>query len=159
MSPDNQILHTLVRFPSGTYPFAGVTKPYVRKAFLICAKLESFIEFTISRAKPEPCYAKSMSDWFAPICSTPGKRCAVYFVDLFGSFDSQRPGKHFYGRVGTGPPLPGYYQHFWGVNLSCSRTQHSEPSEERHPNHRFRHKFSAPHPPLCPLCLVLHVSR
>ena len=24
---DNQILHILVRFPSGTYPFAGVTKP------------------------------------------------------------------------------------------------------------------------------------
>ena len=29
MSPDNQSLHTLVRFPSGTYPFAGVTRPYV----------------------------------------------------------------------------------------------------------------------------------
>ena len=30
LSPDNQILHTLVRFPSGTYPFAGVTKPLRR---------------------------------------------------------------------------------------------------------------------------------
>ena len=29
LSPDNQILHILVRFPSGTYPFAGVTKPLV----------------------------------------------------------------------------------------------------------------------------------
>ena len=27
LSPDNQILHTLDRFPSGTYPFNGVTKP------------------------------------------------------------------------------------------------------------------------------------
>ena len=27
MSLDNQTLHSLVRFPSGTYPFAGVTKP------------------------------------------------------------------------------------------------------------------------------------
>ena len=27
MSPDNQILHTLVRFPSGSYLFAGLTKP------------------------------------------------------------------------------------------------------------------------------------
>ena len=27
LSPDNQILHILVRFPSGTYPFAGVAKP------------------------------------------------------------------------------------------------------------------------------------
>ena len=37
MSPDNQILHILVRFPSGIYPFAGVTKPlrtnFKRKAF------------------------------------------------------------------------------------------------------------------------------
>ena len=27
------MLHTLVRFPSGTYPFAGVTKP------LVCPKM------------------------------------------------------------------------------------------------------------------------
>ena len=40
-----------------------------------------------SKSQPESCYAKSMSEWFAPSC-TPGKRCAVYFVDLFGSFDS-----------------------------------------------------------------------
>ena len=59
-----------------------------------------------------------MSEWFEPI-STPVKRCAVYFVDLFGSFDPYRPGKQFYSHAGTGPPLPGYYQHFWGVNLSC----------------------------------------
>ena len=30
---------------------------------------------------------KSMSEWSAPI-STPRKRCAAYFVDLFCSFDS-----------------------------------------------------------------------
>ena len=60
---------------------------YVSKSFLICAKLESFIELTIPRANQNPVMQKSMSDWFAPI-SSPGKRCAVYFVDLFGSFDS-----------------------------------------------------------------------
>ena len=41
MSPDNQILHTLVRFPSRTYPFAGVTKPLnvnILKFLIICCK-------------------------------------------------------------------------------------------------------------------------
>ena len=38
--------------------------------------------------------------------------------------DSERPGKQFFSHVGTEPPLPGYYQYFWGVNMPCSRTQH-----------------------------------
>ena len=38
--------------------------------------------------------------------------------------DSKRPGKQFFSHVGTEPPLPGYYQYFWGVNVTCSRTQH-----------------------------------
>ena len=38
--------------------------------------------------------------------------------------DSLRPGKQFFSHVGTEPPLPGYYQYFWGVNVPCSRTQH-----------------------------------
>ena len=29
--------------------------------------------------------------------------------------DSYRPGKQFFSHVGTEPPLPGYYQYFWGV--------------------------------------------
>ena len=40
----------------------------------------------------------------------------------------QRPSKQFYSHVETGPPLSGYYQHFWGENLSCSRTQLRDPS-------------------------------
>ena len=48
-------------------------------------------------------------------------------------FDAS-PGKQFFSHVGTEPPLnsliPGYYQYFLGVNniMSCSRTQHSDPS-------------------------------
>ena len=38
--------------------------------------------------------------------------------------DFERPGKQFFSHVGTEPPLPGYYQYFWGVNVHCSRTQH-----------------------------------
>ena len=30
----------------------------------------------------------------------------------------------FFSHVGTEPPLPGYYEYFWGVNVPCSRTQH-----------------------------------
>ena len=37
-----------------------------------------------------------------------------------------RPGKKFFSHVGTKPPLPGYYQYFWGVNFSCSRKQHGD---------------------------------
>ena len=39
--------------------------------------------------------------------------------------DSLRSGKQFFSHVGTEPPLPGYYQYFWGENVPCSRTQHN----------------------------------
>ena len=29
-----------------------------------------------------------------------------------------RPGKQFFSHVETEPPIPGYYQYFWGVNVS-----------------------------------------
>ena len=35
--------------------------------------------------------------------------------------------------VGTEPPLPGYYQYFREINVSCSRTQHCDLSEESNP--------------------------
>ena len=35
--------------------------------------------------------------------------------------------------LGMEPPLPGYYQYFWGVNMSCSRTQHGDLSGARTP--------------------------
>ena len=38
--------------------------------------------------------------------------------------DSYRQGKHFLSHVGTEPPLPGYYEYLWGVNVPCSRTRH-----------------------------------
>ena len=43
----------------------------------------------------------------------------------------KRPGKQFFSRVETEPPIPGYYQYFWGVNVSCSRKQHTDPAEDR----------------------------
>ena len=42
-----------------------------------------------------------------------------------------RPGKQFFSHVETEPPIPGYYQYFWGVNVSCSRRQHTDPAEDR----------------------------
>ena len=42
-------------------------------------------------------------------------------------FDTYCPGKQFFSHVGMEPSLPGYYQYFWGVNMSCSRTQHGDP--------------------------------
>ena len=51
------------------------------------------------------------------------------FINLFDCFISVlRPGKKLFSHVGTKPPLPGYYQYFWGVNFSCSRKQHGDPS-------------------------------
>ena len=29
------------------------------------------------------------------------------------------------------PPFPGYYQYFLGVNVSCSRKQHTDPAKDR----------------------------
>ena len=52
---------------------------------------------------------------------------------VFGLFEALRPGKQFFSHVGTEPPLPGYYQYFWWVNISCSRTQHGDPSGARTP--------------------------
>ena len=52
-----------------------------------------------------------------------------FFINLFDCFISVlRPGKKFFCHVGTKPPLPGYYQYFWGENISCSRKQHGDPS-------------------------------
>ena len=33
-----------------------------------------------------------------------------------------------FSHVETEPPIPGYYQYFWGVNVSCSRKQHTDPA-------------------------------
>ena len=38
-----------------------------------------------------------------------------------------------FSHVGTEPWLPGYYQYFFGVNVSCSSTQHGTRSEDRTP--------------------------
>ena len=40
----------------------------------------------------------------------------------------------FFSHVGTELTLPGYYQYFWGVNMSCSRTQHGDPSSAGTPD-------------------------
>ena len=44
----------------------------------------------------------------------------------------------FFSHVGTKPPLPGYYQYFWEVNVSCSRTQQGDLSEDRTPDLSLR---------------------
>ena len=53
--------------------------------YMCKACIESFIEFTIPRAIQNPVMQKVCPNGLLPI--VPGKRCAVYFVDLFGSFD------------------------------------------------------------------------
>ena len=35
-----------------------------------------------------------------------------------------------FSHVGTEPPLPGYYQYFWEIKVSCSRTQQCDLSED-----------------------------
>ena len=43
----------------------------------------------------------------------------------------KRPGKQFFSHVEMEPPIPGYYQYFWGVIVSCSRKQHTDPAEDQ----------------------------
>ena len=40
----------------------------------------------------------------------------------------QRPGKQFFSHVETEPPIPEYYQYFWGA--SCSRKQHTDTAKD-----------------------------
>ena len=53
----------------------------------------------------------------------------VFFLFFF-SF-AKRPSKQFFRHVGTEPKHPGYNQYFLEVNVSCSRTQHGDLSEDR----------------------------
>ena len=41
------------------------------------------------------------------------------------------PDKQFFSHVETEPPIPGYYQYFWEVNVSCSRKQHTDLAEDQ----------------------------
>ena len=69
----------------------------------------------------------------------------LFFINLFDCFISVlRPGKKFFRHVGTKPPLPGYYHYFWGVNFSCSRKQHGDPSgDETFQNLNFSNVISS----------------
>ena len=63
----------------------------------------------------------------------------LFFKNLFSCrfVFAERPSKQFFSHVGTEPALPGYYQYFLGVNVSCSGTQHGPPSEDRTPTFRI----------------------
>ena len=74
----------------------------------------------------------------------------------FVCFFAYRPCKHIFSHVGTEPTLPGNYQYFWGVNVSCSRTQHGDLSEDRTPDLSLRSSTTRP-PHL--LALLAHLSR
>ena len=52
---------------------------------------------------------------------------------LFGLMLNERHGKQFFSHGDTELPLSGYYQYFWGVNLSCSRTQQGDQSGAQTP--------------------------
>ena len=60
------------------------------------------------------------------------------FFFSFFFFFTLRPSKQFCSHVGTEPPLPWYYKYFWKVNVSCSRTQHGDLSEDRAPDLSLR---------------------
>ena len=57
---------------------------------------------------------------------------------LFGFVEAKRPSKKIFSHVGTEPPLPVYFQYFWEVNVSCSRIQHGDLSEDRTPDLSLR---------------------
>ena len=69
---------------------------------------------------------------------------AIYIFLVLVWFDAKRPGKQLFSQVGTEPPLPGYYQYFLGVNMSCSRTQHGDPIWARTPDLWIRNSRCLP---------------
>ena len=51
---------------------------------------------------------------------------------MFVWVEALRPSQQVFSNVGTEPPLPGYYQYFFGeVNVSCLRIQHGDLSADR----------------------------
>ena len=61
------------------------------------------------------------------------KTCYNPLVDAFVLIVVLRPGKQFFSHVETEPHIPGYYQYFWGVNVSCSRKQTHRPGRGSNP--------------------------
>ena len=57
-----------------------------------------------------------------PVTPAPVTPVRLFFVLIL----VKRPGKQFFSHVEMEPPIPGYYQYFWGVNVSCSRKQHTD---------------------------------
>ena len=54
---------------------------------------------------------------------------------LFVWVEALRPSQQFFSHVGTELPLPGYDLYlFWEVNVSCSRIQHGDLSDDRAPD-------------------------
>ena len=50
---------------------------------------------------------------------------SINFFFLFVLIPVKCPGKQFFSHVGTEPPIPGYYQYFWGVKgLLLKETTH-----------------------------------
>ena len=77
-------------------------------------------------------------------------------ITCFGlRIEALRPSQQSFSHVGTEPPLPGYYQYFLGVNVSYSRIQHGDLSEDRTPTSRSGVRCSNTRPPRLPL---LHVT-
>ena len=49
----------------------------------------------------------------------------ISYFEILRQSTTHLVGKQFFSHVETEPPIPGYYQYFWGVNVSCSRKQHA----------------------------------
>ena len=65
------------------------------------------------------------SIWFMPLTKT---QISLHIFCFDCGLTSR---EQFFSHVETEPPFPGYYQYFWGVNVSCSRKQHTDPAEDR----------------------------
>ena len=49
------------------------------------------------------------------------KKGADQLLSLFVFVEAKHPSQQFFSHVGTEPPLPGYYQYFWGVKCLAQR--------------------------------------
>ena len=97
----------------------------------------------------DPCllYVTKCTIWRLYFTFTSGLFSSDYF--LFVRVEALRPSQQFFSHVETEPLLPGYYQYFLGGNVSCSRIQHVDLSEDRTPDLSLRsatlyHKATAP---------------
>ena len=135
---------------------------YVSKSFLICAKLESFIEFTIPGANQNPVMQKVCPNGLHPLVHLARDVLCILLICLVHLI-LKVPVNNFTHVLGRCHRFLGITSTF-GESI-CLVQGHNIVNRVRSDTRTLASESdalttsSAPQPPFCPLCSVLHVSR